>query len=293
MRMFSPGQKFLLFRLNLVWGALAVLVWGGVQFWRSQLGISFSLSVFLKGVFLLALAAAAYQQASKRRPAFLFLGFFPLLWLATSQFQWDICALSDDRFWFWLVLFLISELVIFYLSDGQWLLALLTPLWMALAHLFTFSFFLPFCFLAGRQGRFLKRLSWIRWGGLSAGLVMWAVLQGWTGLRFYWVELFDLIVSNLFISFFLLGWLGFVSFSPLKGGTRPGLFSFFLLPLGFLFFAGPDPSSFFRFETLKWVLVFFAGFGWEGFRRDIMDRSWHGRLVWLALGAAFFGGVLP
>src|SRR5258708_36977583 len=85
-------------RLNLIWGALAILVWSGVQFWRSQHGNSFSMAIFLKGVLLLTLGAGVYQLAARRRPAFLFLGFFPLLWLSVSQIQWDLCALSDDRF---------------------------------------------------------------------------------------------------------------------------------------------------------------------------------------------------
>jgi hypothetical protein len=45
-------------------------------------------------------------------------------------------------------------------------------------------------------------------------------------------------------------------------------------------------------EMLKWALVFFAGFGWESFRRDMMDRTWHGRLLWFILGFCFLGGVL-
>jgi hypothetical protein len=66
----------------------------------------------------------------------------------------------------------------------------------------------------------------------------------------------------------------------------------FLLPLGMLLFPGPDAFSLFREENLKWVLILFAGFGLESFRRDVMDRSWHGRLLWFVLGLAFVGGVL-
>jgi hypothetical protein len=132
----------------------------------------------------------------------------------------------------------------------------------------------------------------MKWGGFFAGAVIWAVLQGWKAFRPYGYELLDLMVSNLFISFFLLGWLGFIAFSPPKGRVRPALIPFFLLPLGFVLFVMPDPSTYFKFELLKWILVFFAGFGWESFRRDVMDRTWHGRMVWLALGVALFGGVL-
>lgn len=64
----------------------------------------------------------------------------------------------------------------------------------------------------------------------------------------------------------------------------------FLLVGGFMFWTGSIPMLI-EIEILKWVMVFMAGFGLESFRRDLMDQSWHGRMVWAALGLAFFGGV--
>lgn len=278
--------------LQLVWGGLAVVVWGGVQVWRARHGYPFSPVVFLKGVTLLLLAAAVFHWGVKRRPSFLYLGSFPLLWLAVSQFQWDICVIPEERFWSWLVLFLLGELVLLIVADGQRLLALMVPLWMAMSYLFPFSFFLPLCGSTGKEGRLFRRAGWMKWGGLLAGIAIGAVLQAWKPFRPYGYEVLDLMVANLFISFFLLGWLGFIAFSPPRGGVRPAIIPFFLLPLGFVLFAAPDPVTYFKFDLLKWVLVFCGGFGWESFRRDVMDRSWHGQLVWFALGVAFFGGVL-
>jgi hypothetical protein len=66
----------------------------------------------------------------------------------------------------------------------------------------------------------------------------------------------------------------------------------FLLTGGFLLWGGENEVSLVSQEILEWILIFAAGFGWETFRKYIMDSSWHGRAVWFVLGLAFFGGVL-
>lgn len=101
------------------------------------------------------------------------------------------------------------------------------------------------------------------------------------------------MVGSRFFSFFLLGWLGLVAFDPKwKGTFRHVLSPLFLLTAGFLFWGGGNYVSELEVEIIKWVLVWMAGYGWEAFRKYMMDPSWHGRLVWFALGLAFFGGVL-
>jgi hypothetical protein len=120
----------------------------------------------------------------------------------------------------------------------------------------------------------------------------WFLLKGWFSFQVFWYDLYEVLFNDLFISFFFLGWLGVMSFSTRKTSWFPAFGPLFLLLLGFLLFSKPSLYSPLIEELLKWALIFFAGFGWESFRRDIMDRSWHGRLLWFALGLAFFGGVL-
>ena len=102
--------------------------------------------------------------------------------------------------------------------------------------------------------------------------------------------LYELLITGKFIGFFLLGWLGWVAFPP-KENYRFALQSVLFLLAGYLVWAAfpQDPR-----ETglVSWVLIWAAGFGWESVRRDLMDPSWHGRLLWMMLGAMFFFGVV-
>ncbi len=355
-RKIKPRKKILDFPCaNLIWGALALCVWFGEQGWHVHKGEVFSLLLFLKGVLILALGALAYYFSDSK--GFSFLGLFPLLWLTTSKFQWDLCASGETRYWVWLVLFLSAEIIILKIKDGKWLLAALAPVWTGLALLFPFSFLLPLTFLKARKEQF-KRSKLIRWGGLGLGLGLFLLSRGWrslnffeaasggvpihfwfyflamwfffvsmplfllrrnryslTGkmsnsmffnlaiagpfllglawwlsLHFYFDKIYNLLIPQHFLSFFLLGWLGLIA-TPKKGTCRFAFSPLFLLTLGFLFW-GTFPAQPMEKVLYQWVLVFFAGFGWESFRRDLMDPSWHGRLVWASLGAAFFAGVV-
>jgi hypothetical protein len=149
---------------------------------------------------------------------------------------------------------------------------------------------IPLIFLASPGSRF-KRSDWVLRAGLGAGLLFFVLFKGWTTFQFQWTGLYDLLVHGRYIAFFLLGWLGLLAF-PRQGTARYILFPMFLLVLGFLFWPGHSLVDPLEMGILKWVLVFCAGFGLESLRRDLMDPTWHGRLVWLALGAAFFGGVV-
>ncbi len=170
--------------------------------------------------------------------------------------------------------------------------AFVAPLWAALSVLFHFSFFGFLSFGWIRNGFRFKKVEWIRYGFPMIGLLIWVLLKGWVSLRFFWYDVYEVFFDDLFISFFLLGCLGALSFSTRKTSWFPAFGPLFLLPLGILFFTNVDCYILLQQEVLKWVLVFFAGFGLESFRRDIMDRSWHGWLLWLVLGFSFFGGVL-
>lgn len=276
--------------LHPVWTGLAVLFWTAAQFFHLSGGNPFSWEVFTKGLVLLLEASAFYALSGFK--GFYFLGMFPLPWLALSRFQWDICSPSPSRFWLWLVLFMGMEILILALPDGKKLLFLLAPLWACLIWLFKFSFLLPLAFVTVPKKRF-RNAPWLRWGGLTAALVFYALFRGWAYFQFSWIELYEPFFENRFITFFLMAWLGWMAFDPRwKGTFRHGMIPFFLLTLGFSFWGGNGPNSWVELEALQWVLVLMAGVGWEAFRKYLMDESWHGRAVWFALGVALFGGVL-
>ena len=281
-------RKVLSARENLVWGLLAGAAWTLQTIRLHDPSVAFPFLFFLKGLVLTAAAAAAYQLSAPKK-IFSFLGMFPLLWLALSRFQWSLCADQDFHYWLWLVLFLFSEMAILSIHDGRKLLLALAPLWTGLAWLSPVSLLLPLGFIFAPSNRF-KNVPWTKWGGLLAGFVLIAGLRGWQTLGFDWISLFDFLASSRYAAFFMLGWLGLISF-PRKGTFRYALTPMFALALGFIFWptAVWDPQ---RLELLKWVLVFSAGFGWESFRRDLMDPTWHGRAVWFALGLALFWGMV-
>jgi len=348
----APSSRSFLARwADLGWGLLAVGVWVGEQVWHARNGIPFSLVLFLKGFVLLAAAATLYRLSAAK--GFSFLGFFPLLWLAVSKFQWDLCAPEQIRTWLWLILFLSAEMVLLVVSDEKKRLFALIPLWAALSWLFPFSFLLPLTFLRfpanwlkpfyAVRARILRmgqptRLRWLGfllavelaallgvglvwlapvlliplvfltappnrtrispWTvkmSLGTGLGLFVLLQGWKGFGFFGTDLYGFFVAHWYITYFLLGWLGMIAFSQSRlfpNRNLPNLiFPMFLLVVGFFFGTGPNLSAA-ESGMLKWVLVFMAGFGWESFRRDLMDPSWHGRLVWFALGVWLFSGVL-
>jgi len=340
---------------NLLWGGLALCVWLGEQAWHVQKGEAFSLLLLLKGLLILALAALVYHFSAFK--GFSFLGLFPLLWLAVSRFQWDLCAVADNHYWIWLALFLSAEILIFKVSDGKWILAVLAPLWTALGWLFPFSFLLPLTFLTAQKGRF-KRSEWVKWGGLGLGFFLFIFLRGWRSFNwfeepsggvpiryglyfwalwfffitvplfflrrfrspitrtvsfsmlfnlsffgpfllglmwwlsnhFYFGGIYNLLIHQWYLAFLLLGWLGLIAM-PKKGTFRFGVFPLFLLTVGLLFWGAFPPLSM-EMTLFQWVLVFFTGFGFESFRRDLMDPTWHGRLVWVGFGIAIFTGVI-
>ncbi|HUO58192.1 MAG TPA: hypothetical protein VMV05_08440 [bacterium] len=270
---------------NLYWGALAACVWTGTLLWHGYQGTPFSPATWLKGLLLLVEATTLYQLSAFK--GFSFLGMFPLLWISVSRFQFDICSNPEPRYWFWMLLFLACGILSLALPDGKKLLIVLTPLWGILSWLFPFSLLLPLSFATAPKGRF-QRSGWVRWGGFAAAVVFFVYFRGWRIQSDGPLGLYDFMVSTRFIAFLFLGWLGLAAF-PQKGIFRHVVFPLFLLTVGFIW-TGLYPLAD-QQNILKWVLVYFAGFGWESFRRDLMDPSWHGRAVWFALGVAFFGGM--
>jgi hypothetical protein len=79
---------------------------------------------------------------------------------------------------------------------------------------------------------------------------------------------------------------------PRRGFLRDTLFFLFLLALGSQFWPGAPLEEKANESLLLWVLILFAGNGFESFRVNLMDDSWHGRLVWFLLGLGVFTGIV-
>jgi hypothetical protein len=279
---------------NLMWGILSLITWVFVQYFHLRRGTPFSFPCFTKGLLVLGAAGAVYQLSSKAFKGPSFLGLFPLLWLALSRFQWDLCQARDLGHWFWLALFLVGEILTLSLGDGKYLLLAMAPVWAALRWFLGFSFLLPLAFLTVSQKK-LKNPGWARWGGLAVWAVLFLAYQEWRRSSINWFGAYEtcskLFGEERYAVFFLLGWLGLIAF-PAKGTYRHAVWPMLLVTAAFFLWTDPSLITPMDVEWFLWLLVFFAGFGWESFRRDLMDESWHGRAVWVAMGLAFFSGIL-
>jgi hypothetical protein len=278
-REFSPAG------LNIGWAFLAVSIWTYRCLPQGGNEIGFSTAVWGKGILILAAAFVVYQLVGRKS---LFLAMFPLAWMALSKFQLELCQ-SQGLLWVWPVLFAAVFTVISSAPDGAKLLPGLIPFWAAQAVLLPQSFLLPLGFLGAEKGRF-KNSNWIRWGGLTAGILFLILGRGWSRWGWNWMDLYDLLVTDAFIAFFILGFLGAASFSA-KGTARFAVLQGGLLTAGFFFSAPLLPLNPAEIDVLRWVFVFLSAYGLESFRTDLMDPSWHGRAVWFAVGFGLCWGV--
>jgi len=148
----------------------------------------------------------------------------------------------------------------------------------------------PMAFLAAPRDP-LRRRVWLGWGGALAALALFLGYRAWTEFSFDWSRTWTFFVEERYLSFFLLSWLGLASL-PRQGVARLSVFTIFPLTLGCQFWPGPEWAVGGSQTLLLWVLLLFAGVGWESFRVYLMDPSWHGRLVWLVLGLCLLAGVV-
>jgi hypothetical protein len=283
-----PKNKKKSSNVQFLWGSLAVVVWCFEQYWHCQQGASFSVLVWAKGLTLILGATIIYHLGSARQ--FSWLGLFPLTWLALSRSQWDICFDAQNVSWYWMVLFLAAMALVFRVHDGKKMLLGLVPLWAGLALLWKPSALLGLSFATAERGRF-KNDRWIRWGGMVLALLLAVCTLGSKGILANGLGLYDILATKGYIGFFLLAWLGLVAFPP-KGTVRHGVWPFLWLTVGYYLWT--DPSHPWPLEDVmyQWVLIFLAGFGFESFKRDVMDPSWHAVLVWVAMGIGLAIGIL-
>ncbi|HJT23487.1 MAG TPA: hypothetical protein VJ873_02870 [bacterium] len=137
---------------------------------------------------------------------------------------------------------------------------------------------------------FLILLSLLTLGGAA---VLFLLAWGWIYFHPVSDDFLSVFIDHRFFAFLLLGWLGLFAYdSKWKGTFRHILTPVFLLTLGLIFWGGQNLVGLYELEVLQWFLVLAAGYGWEAFRKYMMDPSWHGRLAWFVLGLALFGGVL-
>jgi hypothetical protein len=247
--------------------------------------------VWMKGAILLGTGWTVYflaTQSISAKGKMSFLGLFPLAWLALSHFQCSLCTAQSMINWFSVFLLLLLFIWIGKVNDGKILLIGLFPLWVLLVIFWKPALLLPLAFINATKGRF-KNSLWTLWGGLSASLLLFGATRGWTYTHFDWLDLYDLIIGHEYITFALFAWLGWYGMSR-RTTARFALGGILELMLGYLFFIPVFPTTLLM-DSLSWVLVFSAGFGFEVLRKDLLDPSWHGQAVWVALGLAAFWGV--
>ncbi len=272
---------------------LALGLWSFV-FWRqtpAAFSTSDALEDWVKGLVLLALAAAAYFFLSRGLwpKAFSTLSLFPLAWLSLSRAQWHLCVEAPLRDWFSIVLFLGLVFWIGLKSDGKILLPVLILGWVGLVLIWPQTLFLGLVFLLARPGLF-KNVVWVKVGGAAVFILLFVATRAWSQFQWNGLDFYDWFVEKKYLVFGILIFLGWAAF-PRKGTHRSALGSVGLLSLGYLvlnqFFLGQAAEI----EAISWIWVWAAGFGFESLRRDLLDPSWHGRAAWAALGFGVFWGV--
>lgn len=279
--------------LNVIFLLLSLALWTVNLFKQGTLATPEGLTAWIKGAVLLGTAWMVYFFAARPISAkgkISFLGFFPLAWLALSRPQWNLCTSESMISWFSVFLLLLLFIWIGKVNDGKILLIGLIPLWILLVIFWKPALLLPLAFVTAMKGRF-KNSLWTLWGGLSATLLLFGATRGWTYTRFDWLDLYDLIIGRYhpYIAFAAFTWLGWYGMSR-RTTARFALGGILGLTLGYLFFV-PVFFPYLLIDSLSWTLIFSAGFGFEVFRKDLLDPSWHGQAVWVALGLAAFWGV--
>jgi hypothetical protein len=279
-------------RRTSLWFILGLSAWFLLQAWQAHWGITFSWVLTLKGIPLLAGAALFYSWLDRSPRSRL--GFFPLLWLGLSRYQWNFCETMDHRSWYWALLFLAWILLILAVRDGKKLALLLSPLWLGMGFVWKASLPLGLAFLGFSRSR-IRAKGWVCAAGIAC-LAVSTLFQGewnhgaWNGLGFY-----EFLVSRRMILYFILGWFGW---SVLPGRSRESAAASSLLwiSLGYLIWSSYSAPFSMDDQAFGWFLQLWAGVGLEAFRRQVLDASLPAQWVWavfgVVLGLVAFPGVI-
>ncbi len=263
------------------WFLTGLAAWFLLQAWQAYIGITFSWALTLKGIPLLAGAAVFYSWLDRSPDSRM--GWFPLLWLGLSRFQWNFCETLDHRPWYWALLFLAWTLFILAVRDGKKLALLLSPLWLGMGFLWKASLPLGFAFLGFTRSR-VRAKGWVCWAGLAC-LAVSATLQGawnhgtWNGLGLY-----EFLFSNRMILFLILGGFGW-SVLPGRSRESSAASSLFWISLGYWVWSSYNAPFSLDDQAYGWFLQLWAGVGLEAFRRQVLDESLPAQWVWAVFGA--------
>lgn len=276
----KPALSFGFYRRWAVMALPGLALWA----WKVPL-IPFPGREWVAGSFAL-LAVAAWYAAVLPEP--LFIGIWTCLGMAFVSLSLGAWAVGQGAWVAW-VLFYAASFATTKMRDGRLVLALWCVLWGAAAWTLPSVWWVPLLF-ALVPPPVKKGLAWAKWGALVAALCLGALAfsRGPMLISFGWFlgMAYDWLFTRGFLAPVLLVWLGVAfegkkSYLPWWAAQLVG-WTFAWAWAGFpsLHWMGSDSMG------LVWLTA--AGFGLASLRRDLLDRSWHARILWVATGVALW-----
>lgn len=260
-----------------------------LQVWQTHFGIPFSWALVLKGIPLLAGASVFYAWLDRDPKSRM--GFFPLLWLGLSRFQWNLCETLDRRIWYWALLFLGWALVLLAVRDGKKLALLLSPFWIGMGVLWKSSLLLGLVFLGFGRSR-VRAKVWVCATGITCLAVSAMSLQVWNHWTWNELGLIEILWSKRLVVYLILGFFGWMVL-PRRGREKAAASSLFWVSLGYFLWA-PLTFPFSQDDqAYGWLLLLWGGVGLEAFRRQVLDESLAAQWVWVVFGAVLGLAACP
>jgi hypothetical protein len=249
----------------------------------------------VRGALLLAAALWTCRLAAlKRIPDLL----FPLAWLSVSPALREVCAPGALAAWAWTLLGLASLSACLAVRDAGRLQIVVLPILAAMTLLSRSSLYmvLAFLFLAARhpvrRGWFHPRLASLL-AAVVVLLLSFVPLRA--GIPVGWVEAYDFVAVKRNLSFMLLALLG-MSGSWVAPFAKRGFLQFFLAWAGWIIWVPSGGCGAFH-GAMGVTFILLAGVGLRTLKEEVLDDSWHARIVWAGLGlllfAALFLGFAP
>jgi hypothetical protein len=256
----------------------------GLWAWKVPL-IPFPGREWVSGSFAI-LAVAAWYAAMLPEP--IFIGIWTCFGMALVSISISAWAVGQSAWVAW-VLFYAATFATTKIKDGRLVLSLWCVLWGAAAWTFPSVWWVPLLFAWSLPPIKTGRL-WLRWGALSAALCL-AVLalargQMWSSFGWSLGMTYDWLGTRGFLIPMLMVWLGaaFVgkkSFLPWWAAQLAG-WTFAWCWAGFPGVGWMNSDAL----GLGWLSA--TGFGVASLRRDLLDRSWHARVLWVALAVTLW-----
>ncbi len=279
---------------NLAWipevllGVLGLVVWTG-SFYHQGVSLAGAGDLWARGASLILTALGILKLFGCRSFAS---RFFPVVWIAISGALWNLCAPANVHYWAWEAAMAIGTLTLLTVRDFRVVLGVTACLVAWMTSVMTGSLLMPLAFLfVPKEGKARTR-KWFRWGGVAITLVIFLAFQAWKQKGFLqsgWLDAYDFLTARLFLPFVILSLLAWVGFATRKPG-RIVLLQLAGVLLGW-FFWEPGSLSFAPQAALGVAFMGISGVGLETMKTKILDDSWHGRLVWAALGVSVFLGL--